>query len=170
MVRLQAGRLASRLPPGLTIDDLISAGSEALVRVQASFDSSRGVPFEAYARKRVTWAMLDEIRSARRAKRTPSGSDEELDEVEALRASAGLSGRDSGAFSRVDDVSSEARDCIDFDTALRRLPDRERKVLKLHYRLGLTLREIADRLGISVPRVHQIKAAALRAVRRGLAA
>lgn len=44
-------------------EDLASAGAFALVRAAEKFDASLGVPFGAFARERVNWALLDELRS-----------------------------------------------------------------------------------------------------------
>lgn len=44
-------------------DDLASAGAFALVRAAQKWDASSGVPFGAFARARVDWALKDELRS-----------------------------------------------------------------------------------------------------------
>jgi RNA polymerase sigma factor FliA len=54
----------------LSRDDLASAASLGLVLAADSFDESRGVPFGAYARRRITGAIADEMRSADWATRT----------------------------------------------------------------------------------------------------
>jgi RNA polymerase sigma factor for flagellar operon FliA len=48
----------------LSRDDLASAGALALVTAADAFDSSLGVPFGAYARKRIVGAFADEMRSS----------------------------------------------------------------------------------------------------------
>lgn len=54
----------------LSRDDLASAASLGLVMAADSFDPERGVPFGAYARRRITGAIADEMRSADWATRT----------------------------------------------------------------------------------------------------
>lgn len=54
----------------LSRDDLASAASLGLVMAADSFDPDRGVPFGAYARRRITGAIADEMRSADWATRT----------------------------------------------------------------------------------------------------
>lgn len=54
--------VASRLTQ-VSRDDLASAGAFALVRAADRFDESLGVPFGAFARGRVNWALKDELRS-----------------------------------------------------------------------------------------------------------
>jgi RNA polymerase sigma factor FliA len=51
-------------------DDLAAAGAIALVNCAASFDATLGVPFGAYARRRILGAFSDEMRSADWATRT----------------------------------------------------------------------------------------------------
>lgn len=66
-------RIARRLAPragSLSVDDLVAAGSYALVLAARDFDSSRGASFLTYARHRITGAVLDELRNADWASRT----------------------------------------------------------------------------------------------------
>ncbi|WP_144872664.1 sigma-70 family RNA polymerase sigma factor [Microbacterium sp. 1.5R] len=44
-------------------EDLAAAGAFALVRAAEKYDAALGVPFGAYARERVNWALKDELRS-----------------------------------------------------------------------------------------------------------
>ena len=44
-------------------DDLAAAGSLALVRAADKFNDELGVPFAAFARERINWALLDELRA-----------------------------------------------------------------------------------------------------------
>ncbi|KQQ64764.1 hypothetical protein ASF63_17560 [Microbacterium sp. Leaf320] len=54
--------VASRLTQ-VSRDDLASAGAFALVRAAEKFDATLGVPFGAFARGRINWALKDELRS-----------------------------------------------------------------------------------------------------------
>jgi RNA polymerase sigma factor for flagellar operon FliA len=63
LVRRLAFRLARRLPPHVDVDDLISAGTEALLRVLDTYDPSSGVPVEAYLSPRLRGAIIDEQRA-----------------------------------------------------------------------------------------------------------
>lgn len=44
-------------------DDLAAAGAYALVRAAEKFNDALGVPFAAFARERINWALLDELRA-----------------------------------------------------------------------------------------------------------
>lgn len=63
IVRRMAFRMARRLPPNISVDDLISAGNEGLSHAIRSFDPNRGDHFERYAESRIRGAILDELRS-----------------------------------------------------------------------------------------------------------
>ena len=62
LVRRIAFHLSSRLPNTISVEDLIQAGMEGILQAQKSFDSSRGIEFEVFAKNRVRGAMLDEVR------------------------------------------------------------------------------------------------------------
>ncbi|HIE13097.1 MAG TPA: FliA/WhiG family RNA polymerase sigma factor [Desulfotomaculum sp.] len=62
LVKQLAGRLAVRLPPWISQEDLESAGVFGLISAIERFDPDHGTDFEAYAYRRVRGAMLDELR------------------------------------------------------------------------------------------------------------
>lgn len=55
--------LSRRLPAHVQRDDLTSAGMAALAMSARSFDPELGVPFARYAARRISGALLDELRS-----------------------------------------------------------------------------------------------------------
>jgi RNA polymerase sigma factor for flagellar operon FliA len=59
-----AKRLAGSLPPGTSLDDLISAGTVGLIHAIDNFDLRFDVKLNTYAAHRIRGAMLDSIRSA----------------------------------------------------------------------------------------------------------
>lgn len=63
LVKFHGERLWSRLPEGVELDDLISAGVFGLMDAIDAFDPGRGVRFETYCVTRIRGAMLDELRS-----------------------------------------------------------------------------------------------------------
>src|SRR6187200_1398175 len=63
LVKYNAERIWSRLPDGVELDDLISAGVFGLMDAIDAFDLSRGVKFETYCVPRIRGAMLDELRT-----------------------------------------------------------------------------------------------------------
>src|SRR6266851_1689739 len=63
LVKYNAERIWSRLPDGVELDDLISAGIFGLMDAIEAFDPTRGVKFETYCVPRIRGAMLDELRT-----------------------------------------------------------------------------------------------------------
>jgi len=63
IIRSIAQRLAFRLPPTLSVEDLIHAGVIGLMDAASRFDPAREVRFKTYAEYRIRGAILDEIRS-----------------------------------------------------------------------------------------------------------
>lgn len=63
LVRYNAERVWSKLPDGVDLHDLISAGVFGLMDAIEAFDMSRGVKFETYCVPRIRGAMLDELRT-----------------------------------------------------------------------------------------------------------
>lgn len=63
LVKYNGEPIWSRLPDGVELDDLISAGVFGLMDAIKAFDMGRGVKFETYCVPRIRGAMLDELRS-----------------------------------------------------------------------------------------------------------
>src|SRR5438067_3865664 len=63
LVKYNAERIWSRLPEGVELDDLISAGVFGLMDAIEAFDLDRQVKFETYCVPRIRGAMLDELRT-----------------------------------------------------------------------------------------------------------
>ncbi len=62
LVKYNGERIWQRLPDGVELDDLISAGVFGLMDAIEAFDLNRGVKFETYCVPRIRGAMLDELR------------------------------------------------------------------------------------------------------------
>ena len=63
LVRFNAERVWAKLPDGVDLNDLVSAGVFGLMDAIEAFDMERGVKFETYCVPRIRGAMLDELRS-----------------------------------------------------------------------------------------------------------
>src|SRR5262249_40376870 len=63
LVKYNAERIWARLPDGVGLDALSSAGVFGLMDAVDAFDLTRGVKFETYCVPRIRGAMLDELRT-----------------------------------------------------------------------------------------------------------
>ena len=82
LVKAMAHRLAQRLPSQVEMTELISVGVLGLIDAAGRYRPSMGVPFDAFARRRIQGAMLDALRdldwaprSLRRMRRDVDGAD-----------------------------------------------------------------------------------------------
>jgi RNA polymerase sigma factor for flagellar operon FliA len=92
LVKYNGERIWSRLPDGVELDDLISAGVFGLMDAINAFDLSRGVKFETYCVPRIRGAMLDELRTMDWVPRLVRSKASKLNEaIKTLEASLGRS-------------------------------------------------------------------------------
>ena len=63
LIKYIASRLALRLPPHISLEDLISSGIIGLMDAVQKFDPQKNINFKTYAEFRIRGAMLDELRS-----------------------------------------------------------------------------------------------------------
>jgi RNA polymerase sigma factor for flagellar operon FliA len=94
----------------LSRDDLASAASLGLVLAADSYDPARGVPFGAYARRRITGAIADELRNADWASRTTRSR---------IKETLAVQDTLTAALGRTPEVA-EIADALGVDTAVAR--------------------------------------------------
>jgi RNA polymerase sigma factor (sigma-70 family) len=129
-------------------DDLVQAGSLALLEAEERFDPTYGVTFRAFAKKRVVGAMYDELRRSHRLPATAVTSlDAQTPSVD-RRPLAEL----------VPDPNAKAEVSVEVEASLpsdRKLTRRHRFVLG-RAAAGYRHAEIASMLGVSASRVGQL--------------
>ena len=178
-VHVLAKRLQLCLPPCVTYDDLVGAGTIGLIQAVDRFQPSRGLKFGTYARHRIRGAMLDFLREEDPLSRT------ERRRIRAAEATNAATGEKTASAtislewlpaqelrkvcSRVGCPSSQLVDRADLRRARRALSARENRVISLLYELDWKNREVAWELGVNESRVSQIKRVALTKLRAGLA-
>jgi RNA polymerase sigma factor for flagellar operon FliA len=92
LVKYNGERIWARLPEGVELDDLISAGVFGLMDAIDAFDLERGVKFETYCVPRIRGAMLDELRSMDWVPRLVRSKASKLNEaIKTLEANLGRS-------------------------------------------------------------------------------
>src|ERR1700759_3230717 len=62
LVRHLTGKVTARLPSGVDVENLESAGMLGLVEAARRFDATRGVDFKSFAALRIRGAIYDEAR------------------------------------------------------------------------------------------------------------
>jgi RNA polymerase sigma factor for flagellar operon FliA len=78
--------VVNRLPTHVNRDDLVSAGTLALVLAARSFDAARGVPFGRFAAIRIRGAITDELRTMDWASRAVRAKAREVESVRSTLA------------------------------------------------------------------------------------
>jgi RNA polymerase sigma factor (sigma-70 family) len=145
---VQAAMARYRLPESLR-DDLVSAGSLALVQAADRFDPSRGVKFKTFAAHRVSGEIVDTLR---RGDAAIGVSKDSLDGVASETPSP-------------ENQAITAQELTHVREVLQELSARERALIEAHYGRGLTLRDAADELGISRSYASRVHARAIETIR-----
>lgn len=90
LVKILAQRLSQRLPSQVEFSELVSVGVLGLIEAANRYEPSLGVPFEAFARRRIHGSMLDSLRSLDWAPRSMRRLRREMDgAIARLRADLG---------------------------------------------------------------------------------
>jgi RNA polymerase sigma factor for flagellar operon FliA len=173
LVKSIAGEIRARpLGRGMELDDLVAYGAIGLVEAATRF-VERGVPFSAFARRRIYGAIVDGIRTqhwfGRRADRRLRIDRVGHDWQVALGAGhqAHNDVRRNGRPmvcppTETEDVTAQVA------VALRGLPVLERRVVELHHYQEKTITQAAKELRIGRPRASRLHARALAALRAAL--
>jgi RNA polymerase sigma factor for flagellar operon FliA len=173
-VHALAKRMRSQVPPCVTLDDLIGAGTIGLIQAADRFQPSRGLQFATYAKHRIRGAMLDFLReedplsrTERRRTRTANAAYER-----ALPATISLeqlpAHEPRSEYSPARCLSTRFADRVDLDRARECLSDRQNRVISLLFDLDWQNRDVARKLGVNESRVSQIRQAALSKLRARL--
>jgi RNA polymerase sigma factor for flagellar operon FliA len=180
LVRAIAARLHVTLPPCFELDDLIGAGMLGLLEAADQFDPGRGVPFGAFARKRIKGEMMDSIgltnsssetrRTTRSNKWAESTRPPILEHCAEPEQGGSTEARQTPDLRSRTESRTERRQGEDFlNQLIGALPRRQAVVITLHYGPDeIDLKRIAHTHGIDVgaARVSQLHSAALGALRK----
>lgn len=180
-----ARRVGRTLPRGrLLSGELFTAALLGLWRATQRYEPARGVKFETYAALPIRGAILDWLRDADRLSHSRRASGRapaqlSLDQPQPPAAACREDPRDPSAYhalgSRLTDpraLAPDRRSCL-ADLLLQAragLSWRDRLLLVLYYREGLTMAEIAAALGYHQTNISRRHKALLRAMREALLA
>jgi RNA polymerase sigma factor for flagellar operon FliA len=171
LVERAVRRLAYRMPRSVQRDDLVATATFGLFdALRRSPD--RGPAFTYYARLRIEGALKDWLRAQdplrrrdRRRKWTPplvTVAFDDLDESVLLQI-------DPDSRTPEDELELKARHAA-LGQAMRLLPGREARILRLHYFEGMPMEAIGRLLGVSESRVYQLHRAAASFLRKRMTA
>lgn len=160
-----------RLPRSVQRDDLVAAGTYGLMTALSKHVGERGAEFEWYARVRIRGAIFDELRRedwlsrGARAKVTANAVDDQapsshvmvsMDELTESRCSFEAHDQDSPLA-----LAEQNSDRLALSKGVALLPERERRIVQMHYFEGFQFQEIAEQFAVSLPRISQLHARAL---------
>jgi RNA polymerase sigma factor (sigma-70 family) len=167
LVNKLARRLRPRVPPCVTLDDLISAGTIGLIGAVDRFDASRGLKFRSYAQHRIMGAMLDFLRGQDPLSRAERRRVRESADPLQPPVTVSLDGLPNVALSRLTQTGvADFAIRSDMRAARQCLSARENRVVALLYDLDWRSRDVATVLQVNESRVSQIKRSALSKLRR----
>ncbi len=142
--------------PWADMDELLQWGAIGMMEASQRFDPDHGVPFQAFASRRIKGAMIDGLRREGTRLRGHATFDQET--VDNAAHGAGEGPEDPlAALTRVDNRALLVE-------ALRELPQLEYRVLALHFYDELNNREIASVLDISEGYASRLRKRALEAL------
>ena len=107
--------LMHRLPAHVNRDDLVSAGTIALVMSARGFDPSRGVPFARFAAIRIRGALTDELRTMDWASRAVRSRAREVETVRSMLAARLARSPQRHEVAQAMGVALEELDALDAD-------------------------------------------------------
>lgn len=186
-------QLRARPRNGIELNDMEQFAYEGLLAAIDRFDPLRGIPFGAFARRRIVGSIADgaarmnevdaQYSYRRRVEverlRSIAAEGQEADPIAALAdLAAGLAlglmlegtsliEPDDGADRRPNAYESLAWRQLNAQLAreIDRLPERESAIIRQHYENGVSFAQIAQILGLSKGRVSQLHASALAKLR-----
>lgn len=168
MVRRLAWHVHGSGRQGIELEDLMQAGMVALTECAQRHAGPGEDGFAAYAKMRVRGAMVDLIRRHIPLARSAARHEAQIrfESIDEAYSDSDLAFADDRPDSFALLADEELRGAVAGAIAI--LPERLQLVVQLYFVEELNLAEIAETLAVSVPRVHQLKAQALDALRKGL--
>ncbi len=179
LVHQVVARFLRRLPPNVLRDDLVAAGTIGLIDAVRKSPKATGPTFEWYARIRIRGAILDELRAqdwlSRRARTRVTQSAGRSEVVASQRAHVvGFDDLSPELVARLlaDHESASPGDEVEersvrqmLERGLEQLPERERRIVRMHYFQAVPFKLIARQLAVSEPRVSQLHGRAMQLLR-----
>lgn len=187
---IAARQLRMRPRNGVELPDMEQFAYAGLLAAIDRYDPLRGIPFSAYARRRILGSIFDgaaqmneldaqySYRRRQQVERARSLAEASAPEADPLRALAALAGGLAIGLMLAETSLVESEDGSDhrpnaYETLawrelqaqlaqeIGRLPDREAVIIRQHYENGVSFTRVAELLGLSKGRVSQLHAKAI---------
>jgi RNA polymerase sigma factor FliA len=168
-----------RLPSHIDKADLVQQGRIGLMEAARRYDPTSAASFKTFATYRIRGEIIDGLRAHSQGRPAEAGWNES---VESIGERAGSGGGDEvgGFMSSVKALSTafelatstgenpleESLEKQTLWSAVSRLPERERHVCELLYRMDLTMQDIANLMGTSKASVSRLHKRALERLRK----
>jgi RNA polymerase sigma factor for flagellar operon FliA len=178
LVRQIAGGFQRKLPRNVLRDDLIAAGMSGLWDAIRKHGMEQTENFGWYVRVRIRGAILDELRAQdwlpRRARaaaaEAAAGSPKAVgapvvlrfDEVSESEQARCLTAGESSNTERAVEAKFVREALV---RVVDQLPERERRIVSMHYFKGVKFKELGKMLGVSEPRISQLHSRAMGRLR-----
>ncbi|HEY8088078.1 MAG TPA: sigma-70 family RNA polymerase sigma factor [Polyangiaceae bacterium] len=177
LVHQVVARILRRVPRNVLRDDLVAAGTYGLMDALRKTQGTRDGRFEAYARIRIRGAVIDELRNEDWLARSARADANEQAKATEGAAPGTLVGLDDLAPGQLPvarpstsplDSAVRTSEQAALARAVADLPEREARILDLHYFQGMQLKDIAALLHVSEARVSQLHSRAVSMLRTAL--
>lgn len=164
-----AGSISKRLPRHVDGHDVRQEACVGLIDAAAKYDARKGVPFKAYARRRIGGAVLDALRKQDHlSRRTRARIKAEAAEAIVQPVQLADPGQVPGVLVLPYEYAAAGERRRVLAAAIQTLPARLRFVLRAYYFEEKFMHEIGVELGLKTGRVSQLHARALRLLREYL--
>lgn len=173
LVRRIAAQVHRRAPASVQRDDLVAAGMSGLWDAVRRRGSLQDENFDFYVCTRVRGAIIDELRTEDWLPRRRPGVEQGTRSQASIVYFEDLGGREhrraSGEGLLDGEHEVETRIALErVMHGLARLPARERYVLLMRDVEGVPIKDLGEELGVSRPRICQLRTQALRRLREYL--
>ncbi|MCW2923361.1 MAG: fliA [Thermoleophilia bacterium] len=169
-----------RLPSHIDKADLVQQGRIGLMEAARRYDPTSAASFKTFATYRIRGEIIDGLRAHSQGRPAEAGWNESVESIGENAASAGGNGDDVSGFmssvkalstafelatSTVENPLEESLEKTTLWTAVGRLPERERHVCELLYKMDMTMQDIANLMGTSKASVSRLHKRALERLR-----
>lgn len=178
LVKALAAEIYRRLPIAVDLNDLFQAGVVGLLDAVETYDRSKNIAFDSYARSFIKGTIFDSLRHLDFAGNAGIQARAAIPVRHRARTTSALAPH-HGSPAGTPDVAADPESQPDricernelrrtLARAMERLPRSYRKVLILHYDENLTMKHIGGLLGVSAGRISQIRIKALHKMSKQL--